>query len=70
MTRYYGVKCATCGMNIPLVVREPGEEGNTASRIIPAESIPCSECGAWHIYSSEDSLDFEGPDDLLPPHRP
>jgi hypothetical protein len=53
-------------MNIPLVVHKPGEEGNIADRIVPSESIPCLECGAWHIYSSEDSLDFDGPDGLLP----
>jgi hypothetical protein len=67
MPRYYGVKCKTCGTNIPLVAREPGEGRNTAVYSVPLESIPCLECGAWHIYSLEDSLEFDGPEGLLPP---
>jgi len=54
-------------MNIPLSVHTHDEKGIIADRIVPAESIPCPECGSWHIYNSEDSLNFDGPDDLLLP---
>jgi hypothetical protein len=56
-------------MNIALSVRKPDEKAKVADPIVPAESVACPECGAWHIYNSEDSLDFDGPEDLLRPRN-
>jgi hypothetical protein len=64
MARYYGVKCATCGMNIPLFACKPKEGRDSSIYRVPQESLSCRECGGSHIYDSEDSLFFDGPEGL------
>ena len=61
MTRYFGVKCTTCHIPIALAVHKP-DEGTDYQ--VPLESIPCPECGSWHMYRSDDCLFFDGPDGL------
>lgn len=67
MTRYHGVKCATCGTLIALAEHK-GLEGKVLPiTFVPLEPIACSECGSSRTYAPGDSLDFDGPEGLLPP---
>ena len=67
MARYYGVKCRTCALNIPLIVCKPNEDRTPKLYSVPLDSIACFECGSIHMYDSDDCVFFDGPDGLLPP---
>jgi len=59
MTRYCGVKCATCEGNIPLAIIGAGAN-QIAFYAIPLDPIPCKGCGASHEYGSVDLDDADG----------
>jgi len=65
MTRYVGVTCKTCEENIALAAMGAGPN-EIAFYAIPLEPIPCKHCGASRLYGSEDRIDFDDVDGLLP----
>jgi len=66
MTRYFGVKCATCEEPIPLVPCNH-DEGRKIVFYVPVAPLPCPYCASSHLYASPDSISFDGPDQLLSP---
>jgi len=66
MTRYSGVKCATCEEPIPLARYNIDEGRKITFYVVPLAAVPCPYCGSSHLYASPDAFYFDGPDDLLP----
>lgn len=69
MTRYFGVKCATCNAEVPLAECKPMEGTKITFYVVPAEPVSCRVCGASHSYTSVDSAYFDGPDGLIARRR-
>jgi hypothetical protein len=66
MSRYFGVKCATCEQTIPLALCNL-DEGRKMAFYVPVTPLPCPYCASSHLYASPDSINFDGPDHLLSP---
>jgi hypothetical protein len=66
MTRYFGVKCATCEEPIPLALCNPNE-GRKIAFYVPVTLLLCPYCASSHLYASPDSINFDGPDQLISP---
>jgi hypothetical protein len=64
MTRYFGVKCATCEEPIPLARYNTDERKTIALYVVPVTPITCPYCGSSHLYASPDAIYFDGSDDL------
>ena len=65
MMRYYGVKCAKCGLSIALQLSATSEGKIVEINFVPLTPIECPNCHHSQQYEAADALQFNGPDGLL-----
>ena len=57
MTKYYAIECKGC--ETPIVLGAYNEKKPAASvKVVPAEAVPCRECGGSYTYGTDDLFSF------------
>jgi hypothetical protein len=65
MTRYWGVKCRTCGSHIPFEKCLPDQGKAVTIRFVPLDPIRCPKCENSHLYDPAEGMYFYEQDGLL-----